>query len=94
MKRSARGPLALASAALAVATITLLALPDTEMQRMAELDFSKSGLPQTYLMFSRDRPDRCRVLDRRGSTMRRDDARERHDAVADFIFVDLSDGQA
>jgi hypothetical protein len=71
-----RGPLFIASAAVTAAALTIVLAPDTRMERLAQLDFAASQLPQTYLMFSRGRPDRCRVQDRRESTTRRGDSAE------------------
>ncbi len=65
-----------AAAALLAAIVAVWVIPDTPQRRMSNLDFSAAGLPQTYLMLSRDEPGQCVVLDRRASTLRRDDARE------------------
>jgi len=61
---------------LVLASVVVWAIPESPLRRMSNLDFEASGLPQTYLAPSRSRPDRCRLLDRRESTMRRADVRE------------------
>ena len=65
-----------AAAALLAAIVTIWVIPATPHRRMSNLDFSAAGLPQTYLMLNKDEPNRCVVLGRRASTLRRDDARE------------------
>ncbi len=66
-----------AGLAFLLAVVAVVLVPDTPLRRMSNLEFSVSGLHQTYLMFSRTQPDRCRVQNRRASTMRRADPRER-----------------
>jgi hypothetical protein len=63
--------------ALLLAVVAIVLAPDTSLRRMSNLEFGASGLYQTYLMKSRTQPDRCRVQNRRASTMRRADPRER-----------------
>lgn len=60
---------------LVLASSIVFLIPKSPLRRMSNLDFEKSGLAPTYLMSSRSRAGRCRMLDRRESTMRRGDER-------------------
>jgi len=59
--------------ALVLAVLVVLLMPDTAARRTSRIDLSASGIRETYLVFSRSQPDRCRVVDRRDSTLRRFD---------------------
>lgn len=65
-----------AAVALAIAVIAVLAAPDSRARRVVDLDLSRSGFPDTFLMRHRSEPERCRVVDRHDSTMRRYDDKE------------------
>ena len=65
-----------AGLALALAVALLLLVPESRLRRSSDLDLSRSGLPETFLMFSRTQQDRCRVVGRQDANLRRSDERE------------------
>lgn len=65
-----------AGLALVLATAAVLLLPESRGRRLANLDLTGSGIGDTFLMLSRSHADRCRLADRRESTLRRSDPRQ------------------
>jgi hypothetical protein len=63
------------AATLAI-VLAAFAFTDTRARRMANLAVEQPGFPDTYIMFSKSEPDRCYVVNRRGSTMRRWDRKQ------------------
>ncbi len=63
-----------AGVALAVCLVLVpLAHERSRSQRLSNLDLGQPGFPARYLVFDQTRRDRCFVVDRRDSTMRRKD---------------------